>query len=69
MIDLRLGDCREVLKTLPDDSVQCVVTSPPYWGLRQYIFDKAIVMRYNLSQEERQYVEQEIQRLGIKPRM
>ena len=31
------GDCRAVLKTLPSDSVQCVVTSPPYWGLRAYL--------------------------------
>ncbi len=31
-----IGDCREVLKTLPDESVQCCVTSPPYWGLRDY---------------------------------
>ena len=30
------GDCREVLRTLPDESVHCVVTSPPYWGLRDY---------------------------------
>lgn len=30
------GDCRETLRTLPDCSVQCVVTSPPYWGLRDY---------------------------------
>jgi DNA modification methylase len=30
------GDCREVLKMLPDESVHCVVTSPPYWGLRDY---------------------------------
>lgn len=30
------GDCREVLKTLPDASVQMCVTSPPYWGLRDY---------------------------------
>jgi DNA modification methylase len=30
------GDCREVLKSLPDQSVHCVVTSPPYWGLRDY---------------------------------
>ena len=30
------GDVREVLKTLDDESVQCVVTSPPYWGLRDY---------------------------------
>src|SRR5262245_47420632 len=30
------GDCREVLRTLPAESVNCVVTSPPYWGLRDY---------------------------------
>lgn len=30
------GDCRETLKTLPDGSVHCVVTSPPYFGLRDY---------------------------------
>lgn len=30
------GDCREVLKGLPDESVNEVVTSPPYWGLRDY---------------------------------
>jgi len=30
------GDCRETLKTLPDASVQCCVTSPPYFGLRDY---------------------------------
>jgi DNA modification methylase len=33
------GDCREMLKTLPDKSVQCVVTSPPYFGLRRYSDD------------------------------
>ena len=30
------GDSLEVLKTLPDESVDCVVTSPPYWALRDY---------------------------------
>lgn len=30
------GDCREVLKTLDAESVHCVVTSPPYFGLRSY---------------------------------
>ena len=33
------GDVREVLKTLDEESVQCVVTSPPYWGLRDYGVD------------------------------
>jgi DNA modification methylase len=30
------GDCLEVLKRLPDKSVDCCITSPPYWGLRDY---------------------------------
>lgn len=30
------GDCLDILKTLPDESVNCVVTSPPYWALRDY---------------------------------
>jgi DNA modification methylase len=30
------GDCRDVLATLPAESVHCCVTSPPYWGLRDY---------------------------------
>ncbi len=35
-VRLLVGDCRELLATLPDSSVQCVVTSPPYFGLRDY---------------------------------
>ena len=30
------GDTKEVMKSLPSESVHCVVTSPPYWGLRDY---------------------------------
>lgn len=30
------GDCRDVLATLPAESVHCCVTSPPYFGLRDY---------------------------------
>jgi DNA modification methylase len=33
------GDCRQMLDTLPEASVQCCVTSPPYWGLRSYLPD------------------------------
>jgi DNA modification methylase len=35
-VTIRAGDCREVLRTLPDESVHCCVTSPPYFGLRDY---------------------------------
>lgn len=31
-----VGDVRTVLKSLPPDHFDCVVTSPPYWGLRDY---------------------------------
>lgn len=30
MIDIRLGDCRDLLKTIPDGSVDCIITDPPY---------------------------------------
>ncbi|TLP66675.1 DNA-methyltransferase [Microbispora triticiradicis] len=33
---LHLGDAREVLSEMPDRSVDCLVTSPPYYGLRDY---------------------------------
>lgn len=39
--DVRLyqGDVTDVLAGMPDESVDCVVTSPPYWGLRSYLGD------------------------------
>jgi len=33
------GDCLEVMRTMDAESVDCVVTSPPYWGLRNYGVD------------------------------
>src|SRR6266498_77319 len=35
-VTLLTGDVRVMLATLPAESVHCVVTSPPYWGLRDY---------------------------------
>ena len=35
-VQILVGDTRHVLSTLPPESVNCVVTSPPYWGLRDY---------------------------------
>jgi DNA modification methylase len=41
MIETRIiqGDALAVLKTLPSESASCCVTSPPYWGLRDYGVD------------------------------
>jgi DNA modification methylase len=35
-VTIRHGDCRDVLRTMADESVHCCVTSPPYFGLRNY---------------------------------
>lgn len=34
--EIRQGDALTLLREMPDAAVQCVVTSPPYWGLRDY---------------------------------
>jgi DNA modification methylase len=35
-LTVMLGDCRQVMAEMEPESVHCVVTSPPYWGLRDY---------------------------------
>ncbi len=42
MNQIYCGDIRDIAKTLPDQSVNCIVTSPPYFGLRDYGVDKQI---------------------------
>lgn len=36
------GNSLDILRTLPDESIDCCVTSPPYWGLRDYGMDGQI---------------------------
>ena len=45
-----LGDSLHVLRRLPSECVQCVVTSPPYWGLRDYDIEGQIGLEKNLPQ-------------------
>jgi site-specific DNA-methyltransferase (cytosine-N4-specific) len=44
------GDALAVLERLPSDSVQCMVTSPPYWGLRDYDIDEQVGLEPTLPQ-------------------
>jgi len=44
------GDALNVLRTLPSASIQCVVTSPPYWGLRDYNIEGQIGLEPTLPQ-------------------
>lgn len=41
--DIYEGNCIEVLKTMPDESINCVMTSPPYWALRDYGIKEDII--------------------------
>ena len=36
------GDARDILPTLPSKSIHCCITSPPYWGLRDYGIERQI---------------------------
>lgn len=60
--ELREGDCIEQLAGMPDESMQCCVTSPPYWGLRSYLPD-GVVLRPDVPAS----VLEELASLGIKP--
>lgn len=44
------GDVRDMLATLSDESVHCVVTSPPYWGLRDYGVDGQLGMEPTMGE-------------------
>lgn len=53
MIDgltLHVGDCMDALRGMPDRSVNCVVTSPPYWGLRDYGIEEQIGLEGTMPQ-------------------
>lgn len=47
------GNCLDMLKTLPDNSVDCCVTSPPYYALRDYGMDQQL----GLEETPEKYIE------------
>ena len=61
-----IGDCRTLLPQIPDDSIDCCVTSPPYWGLRSYTPDQ-VRLRSDLTESEKAHVLAELAALGIAP--
>lgn len=52
MIKILQGDCRRILKTLPDASVHCCITSPPYFGLRAYLPGDHSLKQFEIGTEE-----------------
>ncbi len=67
-IRMLVGDVRERLRDLDADSIDCVVTSPPYWGLRDYGVEGQLGMEPTLGEHIETLVEvfREILRV-IKP--
>lgn len=65
---IRVGDVTERLREMPDDSVDCVITSPPYWGLRDYDCPGQVGMESTLAEHLTLMVEifEEIRRV-LKP--
>lgn len=53
LVTLHHGDALNVARTLADESVACIVTSPPYFGLRDYGSDG----QYGLEATPAEYVE------------
>jgi len=59
LADVRIyeGDVRDALREIPDESVQCVVTSPPYYGLRNYGVDGQIGLESTVEEYVQTMVE------------
>ena len=55
--DILQGDSTEVMRGMEPESVHCVVTSPPYWGLRNYGVDGA----YGLEPTLDEYIERMVE--------
>lgn len=47
---IETGDVQEILQTFPDQSIHCVVTSPPYWRLRDYCVAGQIGLEDNFDE-------------------
>ena len=67
-VSILIGDVRDRLRTMPAESVDCVVTSPPYWGLRDYDVDGQIGLEPTLAEHLTVMVEvfEEVRRV-LKP--
>lgn len=50
MVEFHTGDCIEIMKQLPEKSVNCCVTSPPYFGLRDYGIEGQLGLEQTLEE-------------------
>lgn len=59
------GNCLEMLKTLDTESINCIITSPPYWQLRDYNVSGQIGLEENIEEylEKLMFVMNELYRI------
>jgi len=57
MNNIICGDSLEVLKTLDNESIDCCITSPPYWGLRDY----GVEGQFGLEKTPEEYVDKMVE--------
>jgi modification methylase len=67
MVDLRIGNCIELAKNLEDNSIDCIVTSPPYnkCGVGGGLFRKIEYADFDDTLPEQEYQIQQIELLNI----
>ena len=64
---VHFGDCLETLRQMPDGIVNTCVTSPPYFGLRQY-FGDAVRIKASLTLEKKAWVERQLREADVRAR-
>lgn len=59
------GDSLEMLKTMPDQAIDCIITSPPYFGLRDYQVDGQIGLENSVEEylEKLLFITNELKRI------
>ncbi|NJN95888.1 MAG: site-specific DNA-methyltransferase [Anaerolineales bacterium] len=59
------GDCQQVLDNFPAESIDCVITSPPYWKLRDYeIDDDQVDILIGNEDDPKEYVNRLVEMFG-----
>lgn len=53
----KIGNCIDLMRELPANSIDTVVTSPPYWGLRDYGVDNQIGLEATLEEYHKRLLE------------
>ena len=62
------GDNSEIIKQIDNESINCCITSPPYWALRCYLPD-TVKLKDTITGEEKESVLKELTLLGISSRI